>query len=83
MPADCSCVTVNHSTVLGPQDLNETDTRILELLAEGRVTPQFVAEQLDISRTYASNRLTRFVEHGHVERPAAGLYELVEDPRGE
>jgi DNA-binding IclR family transcriptional regulator len=67
--------------VLSPEDLSDTDNRILEQLQEGRVTPQYLADQLDISRPYASDKLRRFVEHGHVERLASGLYELKNDPR--
>ncbi len=74
---------VKSPSVLTPEDLNETDKRVLDVLQDGRVTPQYVASQLDISRTYASERLKRLVEHGHVKRPAAGLYELVSDPREE
>lgn len=66
---------------LSPEDLSDTDNRILEQLQEGRVTPQYLADQLDISRPYASDKLRRFVEHGHVERLASGLYELKNDPR--
>jgi len=69
------------SGVLSPDDLNGTDERVLDVLRGGRVTPQYVAERLDVSRTYASERLKRLVEHGHVEKVAPGLYELVEDPR--
>jgi len=67
--------------VLTPDDLNETDGRVLDVLQTGRVTPQYVAKQLDVSRTYASERLKRLVEHSHVDRMASGLYELVDDPR--
>ena len=67
--------------VLSSEDLSDTDNRILEQLQEGRVTPQYLADQLDISRPYASDKLRRFVEHGHVERLASGLYELKNDPR--
>ena len=67
--------------VISPEDLSDTDNRILEQLQEGRVTPQYLADQLDISRPYASDKLRRFVEHGHVERLASGLYELKNDPR--
>ena len=66
---------------LEPGDLNETDESILDELAEGRVTPQYIADQLDISRPYASEKLKRFVEHGHIEKLASGLYELKDDPR--
>lgn len=72
---------VQPTGVLTPDDLNSTDERVLDVLHEGRVTPQYVAEELDVSRTYASERLKRLVEHGHVSRPAGGLYELVNDPR--
>jgi len=67
--------------VLTPDDLNETDGRVLDVLREGRVTPQYVAGELDVSRTYASERLKRLVEHNHVARLASGLYELTDDPR--
>lgn len=66
---------------LSPDQLNDTDGRILDVMLDGRATPQYVADQLDLSRPYASDRLKRLVEHGHVERLAAGLYELVDDPR--
>lgn len=66
---------------LKSDDLNETDESILNELVKGRVTPQYLADQLDISRTYASEKLKRFVEHGHVEKLASGLYELSDDPR--
>jgi hypothetical protein len=67
--------------VLTDDDLNRTDRRILDLLAEGRVTPPLVAQRLDLSREYASSRLIRLKEHDHVDRLAPGLYELVDDPR--
>lgn len=66
---------------LSPEDLNETDEKILDQLQEGRVTPQFVADQIDISRPYASDKLRRLVEHGYVVKLASGLYELDNDPR--
>lgn len=66
---------------LSADDLNDTDEAILDELTRGRVTPQFLADQLYLSRPYASDKLKRFVEHGHVERIAPGLYELTDDPR--
>ena len=66
---------------LRPENINETDEAILDELAQGRVTPQYVADQLDISRPYASEKLKRFLEHNHVKRLASGLYELESDPR--
>lgn len=72
---------IQTEVALESDDLNETDESILEELLEGRVTPQYLADQLDISRPYASEKLKRFLEHGHVERLAPGLYELTDDPR--
>jgi hypothetical protein len=66
---------------LSPEDLTDTDKKILEQLQEGRVTPQYLVSQLEISRTYASDKLRRLLEHGHVERLASGLYEIKDDPR--
>lgn len=62
-------------------DLNPTDHAILDELQGGRVTPTFVAERQGYSRQNINNRLNRLVEHGHVQRLAPGLYELVDDPR--
>lgn len=72
---------VNTRSVLTDDDLNDTDRRILEKLQEGRVTPQYLADELNITRQYASERLKRFVEHEAVDKIASGLYELVDDPR--
>ena len=74
-------MSVNIAAVLDEDELNETDRRILDELNEGRVTPQYLADKLDISRQYASTRLKRFLEHGVVEKIASGLYELSDDPR--
>ena len=67
--------------VLTPADLNDTDDAVLDVLRSGRVTPQYAADEMGVSRTYASERLKRLVEHNHVEKVAPGLYELVDDPR--
>ena len=66
---------------LTEEDLNDTDVSILGKLREGRVTPQYIADQLNISRPYASQRLKRLMEHGHVTKLASGLYELDKDPQ--
>jgi len=71
----------NRSVTLSDDDLNETDRAIVTELERGRVTPQYLASELDISRPYASERLKRLLEHEHVDRLAPGLYELVDDPR--
>jgi DNA-binding Lrp family transcriptional regulator len=69
--------------VLERDDLNGTDEKLLDLLAAGRVTPPYAAEELDKSREYVSERLIRLKEHGHVHRIGRGLYELVQYPTRE
>lgn len=72
---------------LQPEDLNDADTEILGVLAEGRATPQLVREELadrgrDVTRQYVSQRLKRLREHNHVvNRKETGVYELVDDPQ--
>jgi len=74
-------VSVSKPSVLDEDDLNDTDRELLAVLTDGRVTPTFAAEEIGVSREYASERLKRLLEHGHVQKLAAGLYELVSDPR--
>lgn len=68
-------------------DLNDTDREILNVLSEGRGTPQLVKEELaargrEVSRQYISQRLKRLREHDHVENLYdTGVYMLVDDPR--
>lgn len=57
--------------------LNETDRKIiLRLNDENRATPKMIAEEIDVSREYVSERLTRLREHNLVFQPTYGLYEL-------
>ncbi|XGI84228.1 winged helix-turn-helix transcriptional regulator [Halorutilales archaeon Cl-col2-1] len=62
-------------------DLNDTDTKIINELREGRNTPANLADRIGVSRQYASQRIKRLTEHGILEKVDRGLYELVEDPR--
>lgn len=72
-------------------DLREIDHILLDYLQEGRVTPAYCRDRLldegereSITSTYCGQRLQRFEEHDHVENLYGnGLYELVEDPRGD
>lgn len=74
---------------LEPDDLREIDDRLLDYLAEGRITPVFAREQMldeefrdEITSAYLQQRLVRFEEHGHVRNlQGVGLYELLADPR--
>lgn len=65
-----------HATVLDEDDFNETDKKLIRLLEVGRITPQFAADELDVSREWVSDRLRRLHEHDIVEKRATGLYEL-------
>ena len=67
--------------VLNADQLNDTDEQLLAVLQRGRATPTFAADEADVSREYASERLKRMTEHGNVEKVAPGLYELRYDPR--
>ena len=74
-------MTVTTNSVLKPEDLNDTDESLLDVLQGGRVTPTYAAEEMSVSREYASDRLKRLTEHGHITKVAPGLYELASDPR--
>lgn len=73
---------------LSPDQLNDVDAAVLDLLEEGRATPGLAQKLLDergvtdVSRQYVNQRLRRLEEHGHVENLLdSGVYELVTDPR--
>lgn len=70
--------------------LRDVDEDLLDLLAEGRVTPTYATERLaadgtrDVSSSYVNQRLIRLHEHGVVENLFdSGLYSLADDPREE
>lgn len=76
--------------VLTESQLNDMDRAVLDLLAEGRVSPSLAQtiladrEIADTSRQYINKRLKRLAEHGHVTNLyGSGIYELVRDPREE
>lgn len=77
------------TVALSGSDLNQTDERILEVLEQGRATPELVRIKLEksgkeVSRQYINRRLRRLCEHDHVKNvESTGVYELVDDPRGE
>jgi len=62
-----------------------TDFAVLAALVEGRNTPVNLAVRLDLSRSYANERLSALTDYGLVRRvgPAehSGLYELTERGR--
>jgi len=66
-----------------PDYLNEVDVELLNVMSVGRVTPTFAADEIGVSREYASERLKRLLEHDHVQKLSRGLYEITDDGRGE
>jgi len=69
--------------MLEPEQLNEADEKVLQVLAAdgGRMRPVHIAKEVDLGRSYVSQRVKRLCEHGHIKKPYDGLYELVDDPR--
>jgi len=59
-----------------------TDDRILEALETGlSLTPAVIAENIDKSRQHVTRRLSELRDHGLVERPKRGYYEITEQGR--
>lgn len=64
-------------------DFTEADYAILDMLADGRCTVGYLAEELDYSRQHIHNRLNVLVAAEYVQKrhDPTGLYELGQDPR--
>ncbi len=78
-------MSVKSELMLEPRQLNDVDNAILDFMVEqaDRVNPGYISEEIDQSRSYVSQRLKRLKEHGHVDQPHRGLWELVDDPRSD
>ncbi|MGN8218736.1 winged helix-turn-helix transcriptional regulator [Halococcus morrhuae DSM 1307] len=62
--------------------LNETDRAIIrEIRDNGRATTTLVANVVDVSRPYVSDRITRMREHGFLTEVAPNLYDVTEKGR--
>jgi len=58
-------------------DLNDTDEAILdEISTNGRATTTLLADVVDVSRTYAGDRVRRLREHEYLEEIAPNLYDI-------
>lgn len=77
-----SATTVTQQPMLDEDDLSPADHELLDMLNEGRITAPFAADETGYSLQYIRDRLGRLVEHGNAVKVYDGLYELVEDPRG-
>lgn len=60
-------------------DYTETELRILDMLDEGRCTPAYIAEELDVTKEYIRNRLGDLTRLGLVKKVHRGLYEINDD----
>lgn len=67
--------------MLEPDDLSPADESLLELMEGGRITAPYAREETGYNLQHLRDRLSRLVEHGHVDKINKGLYELVDDPR--
>jgi len=61
------------------EQFTDTELGIVDMLAEGRCTPAYIAEELDVSQEYVRTRLKELVRLGLIEKVHRGLYELNED----
>lgn len=64
-----------------PDDLRPADRKILDVLEEGRATPDYLIHETGFEGTTIHDRLHVLREAGHVEQVHRALYELVDDPR--
>lgn len=62
--------------------LNDTDRAILREIDEnGRATTTLLADELDVSRTYAGDRIRRLREHEYLVDVAPNLYDITDRGR--
>lgn len=62
--------------------LNDTDRAILREIDEnGRATTTLLAEVVDVSRTYAGDRIRRLREHEYLIEVAPNLYNITDRGR--
>ncbi|SIR55575.1 hypothetical protein SAMN05421858_2795 [Haladaptatus litoreus] len=74
-------LSIDVSRSVDESDLTPAETGILNLLAEGRCTPAYVATELAVGANTARKTLDGLRELGLVSKPYRGLYELrLENP---
>lgn len=62
----------------------DSDEAVIDVLAvEGRANPYLIREHTDLDRATVNAALSRLCAAGWVRKVTRGLYEFVEDPRGE
>ena len=61
---------------------NETDHDILaEIVENGRATTTLLSQEIDVSRTYAGDRVRRLREHSYLTKVAPNVYDVTEKGR--
>lgn len=73
-----------YELVVNREDIDEdeftdTELEIVDMLADGRCTPAYLAEELGISQEYTRSRLGELKRLGLVEQVHRGLYALAEE----
>lgn len=61
------------------EQFTETELGIIDMLEEGRCTPAYIADELDVSQEYVRARLSELQRLGLIEKVHRGLYELADD----
>lgn len=59
-------------------DFTDTELAILDMLADGRCTPAYIAHELDVTQEYVRGRLGELKRLELVKKVHHGLYELSE-----
>lgn len=57
-------------------EFTDAELRIIDKLAEGRATPGYLAEELDLTPEYVRGRLKELTRLKLVQKVHRGLYEL-------
>ena len=60
-------------------EYSKTELGMLDMLEEGRCTPSYLADELDVTQVHVRNRLKELKRLGLVERVHRGLYEIKEE----
>jgi len=57
-------------------EFSDTELGILDMLEEGRCTPAYIADELDVTQEYVRERLAVLKRMGLISKVHRGLYEL-------
>jgi Mn-dependent DtxR family transcriptional regulator len=60
-------------------EFTDTELGIMDMLGQGRCTPGYIAEELDVTPEYVRGRLGELKRLGLVEKVHRGLYELADE----